>query len=154
MPDSTTQLMEPHALRFAAGFFLLFALAVGVVVYWLLSHPASRRAPFRSLRTWGRGRSAIAGLLLAGAIFAAFAATSLRGFHRVETVPGEVVLTYALPARTVVLGRSVVTAVLLEPGSRGRSRLVIDTRDGDRYESVPARSETIAALQTRIERGK
>jgi hypothetical protein len=150
---TTMTVRDQGSLLVAGSFFLAFACVLGLIAYRLLSQPAARRAEFRTWRAWRKGTSALAGLALAMAVFAGFAASSLLGFQRIEISESHVVLGYVLPFDDVSLRRDDLAQVLREPGTGVACRLVLETRDGCRYESVPARADVVAAIHARIERG-
>ena len=147
-------LRDQGSLLMARAFFLAIACVLGLVVYGLLSHPAQRRAEFRTWRRWCKSTSALAGGVLATAVFASFVASSILAFHRIEVSESHVVLGYVLPFDAVSLRRTDLAQILRKPGMGVASRLVIETRDGRRYESVPARADIVAALYAQIGRGR
>ena len=105
-PATTTMMLRDEGSLLVAGsFFLVLGCVLGLVVWRLLSHPPARRAGFRAWGACSRKTSACAGVALAAAVFAAFAATSLRGFHRVDISPRDVLLRYVLPFGDVSLQR-------------------------------------------------
>ena len=150
---TTMTLRDEGSLLVAGTFFLALACLLGLAVYRLLSHPPARRPEFRSWQGCNKSTSALAGSALAASVFAAFAATSLLGFQRIEVSDSHVVLGYLLPFDDVALPRADLAQVRREPGSGVACRLVIETRDGHRYESVPARADVVAAIHVRIGRG-
>jgi hypothetical protein len=154
MMSETTQFMEERALLAGAAFMLTFALLVGGVLYALLTSRRWRRESFRSLRVWPRPLGAAAGLALAAVVCAAFRATSIRGFREIVRRDDAVVLTWSLPDEVVTIARGDVADALLEPGTGGRSRLVVTTRQGDEYASVPAPTELVARVQERLRSGR
>ncbi|HEX6810051.1 MAG TPA: hypothetical protein VF384_00385 [Planctomycetota bacterium] len=152
---TTTSLRDEVALLGASAFFLAIACLLGFVVYRLLSRPADRRPGFRTWGAWRKGTSALAGAALAAAVFTAFVATSIAGFHRVVVSDSEVLLGYMPPFDGVSLRRTDLKQVRCEPGiGAGASRLVIETRDGSRYESVPARIDVLKAVHAQIARDR
>jgi hypothetical protein len=139
-------------LRAGAAFFVAVALGIGAVLFGLLTRPGARRPAFRSLRAWRRGPAALAGLALAASIFGAFWWSSLRGFRELVLDGDRVRLVGFLPPGTTELNRDELARVLFEPGLQGRSRLVLELRDGSMRSSVSARTEQIFAAQADLER--
>jgi hypothetical protein len=147
-----TTLLETAAMQLGAVLFLSVATILGFVVYRLLATRSARRDEPRVRGVLGRVPSACAGALLGGVLFGAFWITTLAGFHQLRRDGDALVLDYAIPPREVVLARADVSDVLFEPGVRGQSRLVIETRDGRAFTSVPARSALVASLQHELQR--
>jgi hypothetical protein len=143
---------EASSLRAGAAFFAGVALAIGFAVFALLASRRVRREEFRTLRTWARGPAALAGLALAAAIFGAFWWSSLRGFRELAIDGDRLRLVGFLPPGTVELPRDAVARVLFEPGLQGRSRLVLELRDGSSCSSVGARTEQVLAAQSDLNR--
>jgi hypothetical protein len=152
-PATTMMLRDEGSLLVAGSFFLAVACVLGFVVYRLMSHPPARRAELRTWPACSKSTSAFAGVALATSVFAGFAATSLLGFHRIEISEHHVVLGYVLPFDDVSLRRADLAQVRRDPETGVAWRLVFETRDGHRYESVPARADVVAAICARIERG-
>ena len=154
-PAATTMtLRDEVSLLVASTFFLAVACVLGFVVYRLLSRPSARRAEFHAWRRWRNSTSALAGAVLGTTVFASFVASSILGFHRIEISETHIVLGYVLPFDAVPLRRADLAQIQRKPGMGVASRLVIETRDGRRYESVPARDDIVAALYAQIGRGR
>jgi hypothetical protein len=126
---------------------------LGFIVYRLMSQPPARRAEFRAWPACRKSTSAFAGIALATAVFAGFAVSSLLGFLRIEISQSHVLLDYLLPFGDVGLRRDDLAQIRRQAESGVAWRLVIETRDGARYESVPARVDVVAAICARIGRG-
>jgi hypothetical protein len=126
-----------------------FELALFAVMFGSLGWMVSRELHRRSPRT-GRWFARLAGLLLFVGPVALVYASSVNGFYE-ATLTGPVLrLEYLFPGSRADVLLAEIDSVEAAPWFRGRYRLLITARSGQRYESATWHREETAEAAARL----
>ena len=123
-------------LVFAFYFFLVFAAALGLMIYVLLTAKTARRTEI-GLPTVRKPYAAGFATIAAAVLFAMIYVESLMGFHTIVVGDTGVRCDYAVPHRSIALTFDEVGDVIRRPAFKSRWRLEIYTVTGTRFASAP-----------------
>lgn len=106
----------------------------------------SRTEPRRVKMAWVLGLALFLGPL------ALTYATSFGGFYSAEWRDSSLRLRYLIPGVTRDIQHTDIQTIRARPWYRGRWRLIVETRSGNRYESATDSREVIEAARVAVER--